>query len=190
MLEIARVLRSRPLPMTVRFIGFPFEEIGLHGSSQAAEKLADEGADVTGMVSLEMIGFSAPHEDDAFLGVRIDYLATVGDPPSEYLARVFGAAHYEYVLDRFAPAAVIDPSTLGDILRSDHAEFWREGFRALLITDTSNFRNPNYHQPSDTLASLDLDFLTDATRATAAGLVAFGLLDADDDRTPDVCQGA
>jgi aminopeptidase YwaD len=190
MLEIARVLRSRPLPMTVRFIGFPFEEIGLVGSRQVAQDLAAEGADVTGMVSLEMIGFSAPQQEDTFLGVPNDYLGTVADPQSEYLARVFGAAHFEYVLDRFAPAVVIDPSTLGDIRRSDHATFWDEGFRALLITDTANFRNPNYHQPSDTLASLDLDFLTDATKATAAGLIAFGLLDADDDLTPDVCQGA
>src|SRR3954454_8605436 len=31
MLEMARVLRARPLPMTVRFVGFPFEEIGLLG---------------------------------------------------------------------------------------------------------------------------------------------------------------
>jgi hypothetical protein len=58
------------------------------------------------------------------------------------------------------------------------------------VTDTANFRNPNYHQPSDTLATLDLGFLTDATKATAAGLVAFGLVDGDHDRTPDVCQGA
>jgi hypothetical protein len=189
MLEMARVLRSRPLPMTVRFIGFPFEEIGLLGSAQAAGDLADAGADVTGMISLEMIGFSAT-ADDSFLGVPNDYLATVANPASEYLARVFAAAHYEYVLDRFAPASVIDPASFGDILRSDHAPFWNEGFRALLVTDTANFRNPNYHRETDTLATLDLDFLTDATRATLAGLVAFGLVDANDDLTPDVCAGA
>jgi Zn-dependent M28 family amino/carboxypeptidase len=190
MLEMARVLHARPLPMTVRFIGFPFEEIGLLGSAHAAHQLAQSGADVTGMISLEMIGFSRPSQDDSFLGVPNDYLATVANPSSEYLARVFAAAHYEYVLDRFAPAAVIDPATLGDILRSDHAPFWNEGFRALLVTDTANFRNPNYHQASDTLATLDLDFLTDSTRATVAGLVAFGLVDGDHDGTPDVCQGA
>jgi hypothetical protein len=190
MLEMARVLRDRPLPMTVRFIGFPFEETGLLGSAQAAHELAQSGADVTGMISLEMLGYSRPSQDDSFLGVPNDYLATVANPSSAYLARVFGAAHYEYVLDRFAPAAVIDPAAFGDVLRSDHAPFWNEGFRALLVTDTANFRNPNYHQPSDTLDTLDLDFLTDATRATVAGLVSFGLVDGDHDGTPDVCQGA
>lgn len=187
MLELARVLRSRPLPMTVRFIGFPFEETGLLGSRQAATQLADAGTDVAGMVSLEMIGFTAT-ADDTFLGVPNDYLATVGDPRSELLARVFGAAHYEYVPQRFAPAAVIDPAALGDILRSDHAPFWAAGFPALLVTDTANFRNPNYHQAGDTLATLDLAFLTDSTKATLAGLMAYGLLDDDGNGAPDVCR--
>jgi Zn-dependent M28 family amino/carboxypeptidase len=188
-LETARVLRQRPLPMTVRFVSFPFEEIGLLGSNQVAADLAADGTDVTGMLSLDGIGFGTTAED-SFLGVPNDYLATVANPASEYLARVFAAAHYEYVLDRFAPAAVIDPAAFGDILRSDHATFWNEGFRALLVTDTANFRTPHYHRETDTLANLDLDFLYDATRATAAGLIAFGLVDADDDLTPDVCQGA
>ena len=28
-----------------------------------------------------------------------------------------------------------------------------------MLTDTANFRNPHYHQPSDTLDTLNLDFL-------------------------------
>ena len=186
MLEMARVLRSRPLPMTVRFIGFAFEEIGLVGSRQAATQLANAGTDVVGMVSLEMIGYTAT-ADDSFLGVPNDYLATVGDPQSALLARVFGAAHYEYLLHRFAPAAVIDPVTLGDVLRSDHAPFWAAGFPALLITDTANFRNPNYHQATDTKDTLDYGFLTDSTKATLAGLMAYGLVDDDGNSAPDVC---
>jgi hypothetical protein len=186
MLELARVLRTRPLPMTVRFVGFAYEEVGLLGSRRMASQLDAAGTDVAGMVSLEMIGFTAPG-DDAFLGVPSDYLATVGDPQSELLARVFGAAHYEYLLDRFAPAAVIDPAAFGDVLRSDHAPFWAAGFPALLVTDTANFRNPNYHQPSDTLASLDLDFLGDSVKATLSGLLAFGHLDDDGAGGPDAC---
>jgi aminopeptidase YwaD len=190
MLELARVLRSLPLPMTVRFTGFAFEEIGLLGSRQMASDLAEAGTDVAGMVSLEMIGYSAGQEDDSFIGVPNDYVATVGDPQSEHLARVFGAAHYEYLLNRFAPAAVIDPAAFGDVLRSDHAPFWAEGFPALLVTDTANFRNPNYHQASDTIDTLDFGYLSDSVKATLTGLLAFGLVDADDDGTPDICGSA
>jgi hypothetical protein len=56
---------------------------------------------------------------------------------------------------------------------SDHASFWDCGFSAVMITDTAFLRNPHYHEPSDTLDTLDLAFLTQvgtATAATAANL--------------------
>jgi hypothetical protein len=37
-----------------------------------------------------------------------------------------------------------------------------------MITDTAFLRNPHYHQPSDTLDTLDLPFLTQVATATAA----------------------
>jgi hypothetical protein len=30
----------------------------------------------------------------------------------------------------------------------------------VMVSDTANFRNPHYHQPSDTPTTLDRDFLT------------------------------
>jgi Zn-dependent M28 family amino/carboxypeptidase len=72
-------------------------------------------------------------------------------------------------------------------LRSDHAPFWATGYPAMLATDTANFRNPNYHQPTDTLATLDKPFLFGSTRVVTAGVAAFTSLDADDDGTPDAC---
>lgn len=52
--------------------------------------------------------------------------------------------------------------TLGDftpdLVRSDHAPFWKNGLGAVLVTDTANFRNPHYHQPTDTLETLDREF--------------------------------
>ena len=37
---------------------------------------------------------------------------------------------------------------------SDHASFWDQGFKAVMITDTAFFRNPHYHRPSDTKEKL------------------------------------
>ncbi len=45
--------------------------------------------------------------------------------------------------------------SLPDTRRSDHATFWDQGLPA----DTANFRNPHYHQPGDTLDTLNLDFM-------------------------------
>ncbi|MHA2134210.1 MAG: M28 family peptidase [Candidatus Thorarchaeota archaeon] len=55
-----------------------------------------------------------------------------------------------------------------DILRPDHAPFWREGIPALMLTDTANFRYPFYHTRADTIDKLDFDFLSQVCMATVA----------------------
>ncbi len=39
---------------------------------------------------------------------------------------------------------------------SDHRNYWKFGFSAFMITDTSFFRNPNYHKETDTMETLDI----------------------------------
>jgi hypothetical protein len=58
----------------------------------------------------------------------------------------------------------------GNLMRSDHAPFWLTGRRAIFLTDTANFRNPNYHRDTDTQDTLDFDFLAGVTRLTAASV--------------------
>jgi aminopeptidase YwaD len=65
-----------------------------------------------------------------------------------------------------------DGEALPDTRRSDHAAFWDAGFPAVMLTDTANFRNPHYHRPSDTIETLDLDFMA----AVADGVTAAVLL--------------
>jgi hypothetical protein len=52
---------------------------------------------------------------------------------------------------------------LPEVRLSDHSSFWDLGFQALMITDTSFFRNPHYHQPSDRPETLDYPFLAKVT---------------------------
>ncbi|KAI1707682.1 peptidase family m28 domain-containing protein [Ditylenchus destructor] len=42
-----------------------------------------------------------------------------------------------------------------DIGRSDHKSFWSEGYHAIMITDTANFRNKHYHQVSDRIETIN-----------------------------------
>jgi len=53
---------------------------------------------------------------------------------------------------------------LPDLLRSDHSPFWLFGAPAVMVTDTANFRNPNYHEPTDTLGTIDFAFATSVAR--------------------------
>ncbi|MEA3490506.1 MAG: M28 family peptidase, partial [Campylobacterota bacterium] len=43
--------------------------------------------------------------------------------------------------------------------RSDHAPFWESRIPAMMWTDTSEFRNPHYHRPSDAPDTLDYEFM-------------------------------
>jgi hypothetical protein len=46
---------------------------------------------------------------------------------------------------------------------SDHANFWDQGYPAVMLTDTAFLRNPHYHGPGDTLDTLDLDAMVELT---------------------------
>ena len=45
--------------------------------------------------------------------------------------------------------------------------FWHAGLPAIQVTNTANFRNPNYHRPSDTPDTLDYATLARIMAATA-----------------------
>ena len=55
-----------------------------------------------------------------------------------------------------------------DTRLSDRSPFWDKGYQALVIIDTAYFRNFNYHEPTDTLDTLNLTFARQVTQATLA----------------------
>ena len=52
--------------------------------------------------------------------------------------------------------------------RSDHVSFWNAGIPAIVLTDTTFFRNPHYHERSDLPDTLDYQRLAVITMALAA----------------------
>lgn len=61
------------------------------------------------------------------------------------------------------------------LLRSDHAPFWEERISAMMWTDTSEFRNPYYHQPTDTPETLDYAYLQQVTQVLVATVLSTAL---------------
>src|SRR5262249_28612032 len=96
-------------------------------------------------------------------------------PPFEALRDARG-----YVPDLKVEMLAVPPYVVPlvpDLLRSDHAPFWLYGMPAVVVGDTAELRNPNYHRPTDTLETLDLDFAARVTRWIAAGTLALAELD-------------
>ena len=55
------------------------------------------------------------------------------------------------------------PEIIPGISWSDHASFWRQGYPAIMVTDTALFRYPYYHSPEDTPDKIDYDSLAIVT---------------------------
>jgi Zn-dependent M28 family amino/carboxypeptidase len=180
MLEVARLLRGAALQATVQFVGWNLEELQalpLHyalGSQAHARSLRAAGRQVAGMLNLEMLGYTSERQRLPF-GVRLairmpkggHFLAAVGDARSRKLLAAFERAAGPEV-SVVGLAVPLKGWLVPDVRRSDNARFWDEGFPSLLVTDTADLRNPNYHRPTDTPETLDYDFLVRATRAVAA----------------------
>ncbi len=181
MLEIARLLQPIPLKTTLLFAGFTLEEYGFIGSRQFADRARKNNDLITGMISLEMLGCRRrdqgsqtypPYVDADLYPDTGDFIAVVGNGPSADLT-----ADIMENMQRTVPQLPVESLVLPgngeqftDIRLSDHSPFWDNGFQAVMITDTAYFRNPNYHQPTDTLETLDIDFIRDISEGVAGFL--------------------
>lgn len=170
-LEVARLLGSRPTPRTLQLAFFDREELGLMGSRAfVADKAKLQN--LHGVIVIDMVGFAChtagcqkypqglpivPPSDKG------DFLAVVGDMEHAPLLDAFqpGQLNLPPVLTLPVP---LKGMLMPDTLRSDHAPFWYQGVGAVLLTDTANLRTPHYHQPSDTPATLERSFFTGAAQ--------------------------
>ena len=59
-----------------------------------------------------------------------------------------------------------------DLLRADHAPFWRDIIPGIFISDGANFRYPYYHNGADDITHLNFDFLKKVTQASLLTLIA------------------
>jgi Zn-dependent M28 family amino/carboxypeptidase len=179
MLELARVLSTRPLARTVRFVGFDLEELGLTGSTRYVQGGAKDDAIVASII-LDSVGFRRrePSSQTAPTGLSLpttaDFLAVIANAQSTPHADEVWLLNQRLSLTRAvaveAPGRGDSPLT-GDLLRSDHGPFWLADKPALFFTDTTQFRNAHYHTPGDTLETLDRDFLAEVTRLAAVATV-------------------
>ena len=180
MLEAARVLRTKSLSRTVRIIAFDREEEGLIGSDRYAR--AHQGEQISAMINMDCVGYLSkkPGSQSAppGLGLRSvgDFLAIIASEPSASMLSSITRLSTQLpspvsVLGLTAPADGHNAAAAA-FLRSDHAPFWRQGVRSLFLTDTADFRNPNYHKASDLPETIDTDFLARNAQLVVAAALA------------------
>ena len=178
-LELARVLRDDGPERTVRFVAFVNEEppffLTEHmGSRVYARAAAQRGDRIVAMFSLETIGYytSEPRSQkyppplNLAYPDRGDFIGFVGNVASRALVRRSVAAFRGHA--RFPSQGVAAPSWIPGVYWSDHDSFWREGWPAVMITDTAPFRNPAYHSMADTPDRVDYARMARVVHGVAA----------------------
>lgn len=181
-LALARAFAVRAPERTVRFVFFVNEEPpwfeGPHmGSDVYAAHCRARGDDVVAMFSLETLGFfsDAPGSQQYPFPFSLVYPSTgtfvgfVGDLSSQRLVHEAVRRFREHATVASEGASV--PGSIEGIGWSDHAAFWRHGYRAVMVTDTAPFRNPHYHEPTDLPPTLDVERLVRTVQGLDAMIV-------------------
>ena len=167
LLEVARNIQAVPLGSTVRLIAFSLEEYDYGGSAHYVEGLKKGGEEILGMISVEMVGFTAPRQDyPPYLNPKHypnvgDFIAIIGNERSkellEKVCQSFKTNSPQLPLELLVVPG--NGEAMEEARLSDHSPFWDQGLSALMVTDTGFLRNPNYHLSSDRIETLNFEFM-------------------------------
>lgn len=188
LLEIATVLAQLRFERTIHFIGVTLEEneqegdpdSGTRGSRALAAHARESGWNIDGVVVLESVAYAGDRVvQSAPPGVPVsvpgigNFIAVVGNERSKELVDGFSRAIERQRIDLPHVALTVpgNGEALPDSRRSDHSAFWDEGYQAIMVTDTTNYRNPHYHRTTDTLETLNPEFAAKVCSVTAGLLV-------------------
>ncbi len=167
-LALARTFAGHPQDRTIRFVLFVNEEPPYFwtddmGSLVYARSCKKNGDNIVGMLSLETIGFYSdkPGSQDYPPPLSMAYPSTgnfigfVGMSESEAFVKQCVAA-FRASVDFPSEGAALT-SLVPRVGASDHWSFWKQGYPAVMVTDTAPYRYPHYHKPTDTPDKLDYE---------------------------------
>lgn len=185
LLELSRLLKGQKLKHRIDLVAYSLEEppyfrTEYMGSYIHAKSLAADKIKVSGMISLEMIGYFKDEKKSQ--SYPIGLLSLIYGNTGNYITLVkkLGAGQFtrkfcrQYKSTRsIRTKKFTGPTFLPGIDFSDHLNYWKFGFSALMITDTSFYRNKNYHQSTDTMETLDLNRMSKVIDGVFNTLIVF-----------------
>lgn len=171
LLEIARILKRNEskLKYNYELVAFTLEEPPYFrtenmGSYIHAKSLFDEKENLKFMISLEMIGYFSEEENSqdyphSLMKLKYpskgNFIAGIGKSKEE---KILKEIEESFENDNKIPFEYFssDLSIPGTDF-SDHLNYWKFGYKAIMITDTAFLRNKNYHKRSDTKDTLQFE---------------------------------
>ena len=168
MLEIARILKNERPARPIRYVAFvneepPFFQSDLMGSVVYAKRCRQRHERIVAMVTPETIGCyfdeKGSQKYPALLGMFYpkvgNFIAFVGESSATSLVERCVECFRRHT--KFPSEGGAAPASIEGVGWSDHWAFARQGYPALMITDTAPFRYPHYHTADDTPDKVDYD---------------------------------
>ncbi len=141
------------------------------GSTVHAKSLADTNIKVKAMIALDMIGYftDKPNSQEYPLPMlkllypnKGNYIEIVSTLDSAMI--VHKIKNYMKEASEIDVHSLTSPLIIPGIDLSDHQSYWKYNYKAVMITDTSFYRNPNYHKKTDIIESLDFDRMKEVVK--------------------------
>lgn len=173
-LELARSLAATKPARSIRFVLFvneepPFFHSPMMGSVVYAKRCRERNEKIVAMLSLETMGFYSdekgsqkyPPPFDKFFPDTGNFIAFVGDTSAKDLVSRCVESFRTHTKFPSEGCAVSD--RIQGIGWSDHWSFTKQGYPALMVTDTAPFRYRHYHTAEDTPDKADYEKLSRVT---------------------------
>lgn len=173
------------LSRRVDFVAYSLEEppyfrTNKMGSYFHAKYLYDNKIKVKGMICLEMIGYFTDRPKSQKYPLSLMRLFYPGKGNFIGVVSNFGSSSLVKQLARHLKATSVPvktlkaPSILTGVDFSDHRNYWKFGYDAVMITDTAFYRNPNYHQTTDTMDTLDFEKMKEVVKGVCRAVLDLG----------------
>ena len=180
--HLAALMGNAKLDLAVKFVSFALEEPPAYntrhmGSRMYAKKARKDKEQIDGMICLEMVGYTC-HEPGCqgypFPLMFMDYpkegnfIGIVNNFKSRDFA---GRLVEQFQKNNQLPVVKLTVPFNGWVMPavrlSDHASFWDQGFKAVMLTDSAFYRNPYYHTAADTMDKLDFEFMAEVVQSAS-----------------------
>ncbi|MGV7228633.1 MAG: M28 family peptidase [Nitrospirales bacterium] len=161
MLALARAFSQTPASRTLRFVAFtneepPFFRSRHMGSRVYAKRSRQRTENIILMLSLETIGYYSDEQGSQSYVFPLHFFYPSTGNFIAFVSNVENGSLVRHLIKSFRQHASF-PSEGGALWGwlpgvgwSDHWAFWKEGFPAVMVTDTALFRDSTYHTSSDT----------------------------------------
>jgi len=181
-LELAQLINKFNLmgQTPVKFIAFTAEEPPLFatsymGSRVYARRAKTNKEKIDGVICLEMVGYYTDEEKSQKFPFPLQFF---GYPQTGNFIGVVGNRRSKDLIEKIVSVFKLNPALPVESLKvlgngyilpvvrlSDHASFWDEGFKAVMLTDTAFCRNPHYHTSRDRLETLNLTMMAELVKS-------------------------